>query len=80
MRAPIWPAARLIQSFRTSHGYLPSFGQALTPDNPVLREAIGRFRANTCAVVTSAVDFNLYERAMREFVVVGENGRLTCVG
>lgn len=72
--------ARLIQSFLASRGYLPSFEQALTPDNPVLREAIGRFQADVGAVVTGTMDFNLYERAMREFVAVGEDGQLTRIG
>ncbi|HMN21129.1 MAG TPA: DUF4384 domain-containing protein [Ottowia sp.] len=72
--------SRLVQRYLASRGYLPTFEQPLPPNSAVLREAVGRFQADVGAVVTGEMDFSLYERALREFVAVGEDGQLTRIG
>lgn len=72
--------ARMVQHYLASRGYLPAFDQPLPPNSPVLREAIGRFQADTGSVVTGEIGFSLYERALRDFVSVDENGQLERVG
>lgn len=72
--------SRLIQRYLVSRGYLPAFDQPLLPNSAVLREAVGRFQADVGAVVTGEMDFQLYERALREFVAVGDDGQLARIG
>ena len=72
--------ARLVQRYLASQGYLPAFEQAMTPENPALREAVGRFQADLGMVVTGAIDYTTYERALREFVTVGADGKLARIG
>ncbi len=71
---------RLVQRYLASQGYLPSFEQPLPANSPVLREAVGRFQADLGMVVTGEVNYNTYERALRDFVAIGEDGKLTRVG
>ena len=72
--------SRLVQRYLITRGYLPAFDQPLPPNSAVLREAVGRFQADIGAVVTGEISFNVYERALRDFVAVGEDGQLTRVG
>lgn len=72
--------ARMVQRYLASQGYLPAFEQALPLSSPVLREAVGRFQADIGMVVTGAINFPTYERALREFVAIGDDGKLVRVG
>ncbi len=72
--------ARLVQRYLASQGYLPAFEQPLPANDPVLREAVGRFQADIGMVVTGVINFPTYERALREFVAIGEDGKLARVG
>lgn len=72
--------SRLVQRYLAVRGYLPAFEQPLPVNNPVLREAVGRFQTDMGAVVTGEISFNVYERALRDFVAVGEDGQLTRIG
>ena len=72
--------ARLVQRYLASQGYLPAFEQPLPINSPVLREAVGRFQADLGMVVTGEINYNTYERALREFVAISEDGKLARVG
>ncbi len=72
--------ARLVQRYLVSQGYLPAFEQPLPANSPVLREAVGRFQGDLGMVVTGETNFPTYERALREFVAIGEDGKLARVG
>ncbi len=72
--------ARLVQRYLAVRGYLPAFEQPLPANSAVLREAVGRFQADMGAVVTGEISFNVYERALRDFVAVGADGQLARIG
>ena len=71
---------RMVQRYLVSQGYLPAFEQALPANSVVLREAVGRFQADLGMVVTGEINYTTYDRAMREFVAIGEDGHLARVG
>ncbi|MET1536984.1 peptidoglycan-binding domain-containing protein, partial [Burkholderia sola] len=70
----------LVRQSLISKGYLPPDAPAFTAGNPQWREAIGRFQADNGMVVSGVVDFNTYERALRDFVAVGADGHITRIG
>lgn len=70
----------LVKRSLVSHGYLGAGGDALAVNNPEFRRALGRFQADHGMVVTGVVDFPTYERALRNFVALGEDGKLARVG
>ncbi|NZA03522.1 DUF4384 domain-containing protein [Ottowia beijingensis] len=72
--------SRMVQRYLASRGYLAASETALPPGHALLREAVGRFQADVGAVVTGEIDFPVYERALRDFVAVGEDGQLARVG
>ena len=72
--------SRLVQHYLVAKGYLAPFSEPLLPNSAVLREAIGRFQADQGAVVTGTIDFNVYERALRDFVAIGDDGQLARIG
>ncbi|MEO5659247.1 MAG: DUF4384 domain-containing protein [Polaromonas sp.] len=63
-----------------SHGYLGTGDSALASNSPEFRLALGRFQADNGMVVSGVVDFPTYERALRNFVGLGVDGKLTRVG
>jgi hypothetical protein len=71
---------RLVQQSLITQGYLASGGVDLGPNDPELIEALGRFQADSGIVVSGVVDFATYERALRDFVTLGTDGRLLRVG
>ncbi|RYF79927.1 MAG: DUF4384 domain-containing protein [Comamonadaceae bacterium] len=71
---------RLVERYLVSQGYLQTQAQPLPANSPMLREAVGRFQTDRGMVVTGAIDYPTYERAMRDFVATGEDGKLTRVG
>lgn len=70
----------LIQRSLLSKGYLSP--ASLSAQNPtaVLRAAIARFQADQGVVVTGVIDFTTYERALRDFVSLDDNGVLLRYG
>ena len=74
---------RLVQRSLITQGYLAPSGDASAPmdeKGPEFATALGRFQADTGMVVTGVVDFATYERALRNFVVLGSDGKLAQVG
>lgn len=69
----------LVRQSLISKGYLP--GASDSPQNPIaFRQAIAKFQADNGVVVTGVVDFNTYERALRDYVVLNEQGSLLRYG
>ena len=63
-----------------SQGYLGAGGSALLLNSPQLRTALGRFQADSGLIVSGVIDFPTYERALRNFVGLGTDGKLVRVG
>lgn len=76
------PLARqqLVQRALVRKGYLPNSAQVLSPQSTSLRTALARFQADQGMVVTGVNDFSTYERALSDFVGVGEDGKLARIG
>ena len=72
--------SQLIKRSLISRGYLRPGDDGLAPNSPVLREALARFQADTGVTVTGVLDFNTYERSLRNFVGLGEDGKLLRIG
>lgn len=70
----------LVKRSLISHGYLGTGGYQLAINSPEFRRALGRFQADNGMVVTGAIDFPTYERALQNFVGLGEDGKLARVG
>ena len=70
----------LIQNSLVHQGYLPPAGTSLPLNHPLLRRALAQFQADKGLVVTGRPDFATYERALRNFVALDENGALTRIG
>ena len=71
---------KLVQRSLMSQGYLGERGLQLEPSSAEFVTALGRFQADTGMVVSGVVDFPTYERALRNFVVLGNDGKLRQVG
>jgi Domain of unknown function (DUF4384) len=71
---------KLVQRSLMSQGYLSPNGLQLEPGSAEFVTALGRFQADTGMVVSGVVDFPTYERALRNFVVLGNDGKLRQVG
>lgn len=70
----------LVRQSLISKGYLPPDASIFTAENPLWRDALGRFQADNGMVVTGIVDFSTYERALRDFVAVSATGQMTRIG
>ncbi|RMX06898.1 DUF4384 domain-containing protein [Corticibacter populi] len=70
----------LVQRSLASQGYLPADVPLRESDSQELRLAVARFQADHGMVVTGRVDFTTYERALRQFVEIDEEGRFTRIG
>lgn len=72
----------LVQRSLVSQGYLAPApqGQMLDENSPAFVTALGRFQADSGMVVSGVVDFASYERALRNFVALGQEGKLVQVG
>ncbi|MBP6598114.1 MAG: DUF4384 domain-containing protein [Giesbergeria sp.] len=71
---------QLVKQSLVSRGYL-SAGAEQWPDNSVLlRAAVARFQADQGMVVNGVIDFTTYERALRNFVGLGTDGKLMRIG
>jgi hypothetical protein len=71
---------KLVQRSLISQGYLGANGTELAENSPEFVAALGRFQADKGMVVTGVVDFPTYERALRNFVALGTDGKLAQVG
>ncbi len=71
---------KLVQNSLISHGYLGPNGAQLDANHPEFVMALGRFQADSGMVVSGVVDFPTYERALRNFVVMGQDGKLQQIG
>ena len=74
---------RLVQRSLMTQGYLAASKDVSEPvddKGPTFATALGRFQADAGMVVTGVVDFPTYERALRNFVVLGPDGKLVQVG
>jgi Domain of unknown function (DUF4384)/Putative peptidoglycan binding domain len=71
---------KLVQRSLISQGYLGANGTELAENSPEFVAALGRFQADKGMVVTGVVDFPTYERALRNFVALGADGKLAQVG
>ncbi len=76
------PASRNHLAMRSlvSQGYLSSSDDDLAPNTAVVRNAIARFQADNGMVVSGLIDFSTYERALRNFVGLDEQGNLARIG
>ena len=70
----------LVKRSLISHGYLGAGGDRLAVSSPEFKMGLGRFQADNGMVVSGVVDFPTYERALRNFVALGEDGKLARVG
>lgn len=71
---------RLVQRSLMTQGYLGVNGAQIDPNSPEFVTALGKFQADNGMVVSGMVDFPTYERALRNFVALGNDGRLVQVG
>lgn len=71
---------QLVRQSLVSRGYLRPEDLQAPDHSPALREAIGRFQADTGIVVSGVVDFATYERALRDFVALNTDGSLARIG
>lgn len=70
----------LIRQSLISHGYLAPDKANVPLNDPDFRAALARFQADQGMVVTGSIDFPTYERALRSFVGLGEDGKLVRIG
>ena len=71
--------ALVMKSLR-SGGYLTTETVKLPVNHPTVRAAIAKYQADQGMVVTGVVDFMTYERALRNYVTLGDQGQLLRVG
>lgn len=72
--------ARLIDRYLVSQGYLAAQAAPRASNDASLRDAIARFQADHSMVVTGEPDYTTYERAMRDIVALGPDGKLERFG
>jgi hypothetical protein len=70
----------LVRRSLISAGYLGPQADKLSVNSLEFRLALARFQADNGMVVNGTVDFATYERALRGFVILGDDGKLTRVG
>jgi Domain of unknown function (DUF4384)/Putative peptidoglycan binding domain len=73
-------ARNLIKNSLANQGYYPMENSASTKDGEDFKQALSKFQADQGIVVTGVVDFSSFERALRGFVAVGEDGHLARIG
>lgn len=71
---------KLVQRSLMSQGYLVDKGVPIDESNPEFVNALGKFQADSGVVVSGLVDFETYERALRNFVALDSQGNLVRVG
>ena len=71
---------QLVKQSLISRGYLSAAAEPLPDNSPPLRLAVARFQADQGMVVNGVIDFGTYERALRNFVGLGTDGKLMRIG
>ncbi|WP_084153770.1 DUF4384 domain-containing protein [Simplicispira psychrophila] len=71
---------QLVKRSLISRGYLSAGDEQWPNNSPQLRTAVARFQADQGMVVSGVIDFTTYERALRNFVGLGTDGKLVRVG
>ena len=71
---------KLVQRSLVSQGYLPNSGVDFDENGPEFVSALGKFQADSGMVVSGVVDFQTYERSLRNFVTLGKDGKLAQIG
>ncbi len=70
----------LVRRSLLAKGYLTHAGEVEAINPLDFRDALARFQVDTGMPVTGVVDFPTYERALRDYVVLDESGRLSRYG
>lgn len=70
----------LVKKSLTSSGYLNAQTRDLPITHPTVRSALAKYQADQGLVVTGELNFATYERALRNYVTLGENGQFIRVG
>lgn len=71
---------KLVQRSLIAQGYLPDNGVDFDENGGEFISALGKFQADSGTVVSGVVDFPTYERALRNFVTLGKDGKLAQIG
>lgn len=71
---------QLVKRSLINRGYLAAGAEQWPDNSPELRTAVARFQADQGMVVSGVIDFTTYERALRNFVALGSDGKLARVG
>lgn len=71
---------KLVQRSLISQGYLGEHGTQLAENSPEFVAALGKFQADSGMAVSGVVDFPTYDKALRNFVALGKDGKLVQVG
>jgi Domain of unknown function (DUF4384) len=71
--------SKLVKTALASLGYITT-QQVSEPNNTALiKAALGKYQADSGMVVTGVIDFPTYERVMRNYTTLDENGKLITV-
>ena len=70
----------LVKKSLTSSGYLNAQTRDLPMTHPTVRSALAKYQADQGMVVTGELNFATYERALRHYVTLGEDGQFIRVG
>jgi Domain of unknown function (DUF4384) len=71
--------SKLVKTALASLGYM-SAQQITEPNNTeAFKTALGKYQADSGMVVTGVIDFPTYERVMRSYTTLDENGKITTV-
>ena len=71
---------KLVQRSLMSQGYLVDKGAPMDENNPEFVTGLGKFQADSGIVISGTVDFETYERALRDFVALDAQGQMVRVG
>ena len=71
---------KLVQRSLVSQGYLPNSGVDFDENGAEWVSALGKFQADSGMMVSGVVDFQTYERSLRNFVTLGADGKLAQIG
>ena len=71
---------KLVQRSLVSQGYLPNSGADFDQNGAEWVSALGKFQVDSGMMVSGVVDFQTYERSLRNFVTLGADGKLAQIG
>lgn len=70
----------LVKKSLTSSGYLNAQTRDLPITHPTVRSALAKYQADQGMVVTGELNFATYERSLRNYVTLGEDGQFIRIG